>query len=209
MNLYKILTVVLFINISNQITSDTLGAVIHKWEVLNITFRTQNDYENPYADIPVNKNDDLLKVIFTGTGGNALDQQISIIGFWTGGKEWKVNFVPPYTGKWKYKSISADKSLNGKTGSFEVIEWSDQDKISNPARRGFVRVNKTGPVAGHFFEYSDGTPFLWIGDTWWNWTKKEIHFETYKGLVDDRSKKGFNYRTAFYSGKRGTRKFIA
>jgi hypothetical protein len=203
MNLFKILSVALFITISNQISSHIPAMVIHKWEVLTIGFRTQSDYKNPYGDIPVNKNNDLLKVIFTGTSGDALDKQISLIGFWYGGKEWKVNFVSPCSGKWKYKSYSSDKSLDGKTGSFEVVEWSDQEKLSNFTRRGFVRVNRTGPLAGHFFEYSDGTPFLWIGDTWWNWTKKNIHFETFKELVDDRSRKGFNIGQLFIPGNGG------
>jgi hypothetical protein len=44
MKSFKTLTVVLFIVFFNQINSDTLGAVIHKWEVLMITFRTQTDY---------------------------------------------------------------------------------------------------------------------------------------------------------------------
>jgi hypothetical protein len=200
MNCCKIFIIVLLITMTKPITSQTLATAIHEWEVLTITFKSKSDYKNPYADIPVNKYNDLLKVTFTGTSGEALEKQISIIGFWFGGKKWKVNFVPPYTGKWKYKTVSNDKSLDGKTGSFEVIEWSEQEKISNPTRRGFIRVNKTGPTAGHYFEYADGTPFLWIGDTWWNWTKRSIHFETFKELVDNRSAKGFTIGQLFVPG---------
>jgi hypothetical protein len=93
--------------------------------------------------------------------------------------------------------------MNGRSGRFEVVEWSDQEKESNPVRRGFVRVNRMGPLSGHYFEYSDGTPFLWIGDTWWNWTKKDIHFETFKELVDNRSGKGFNIGQLFVPGNGG------
>jgi hypothetical protein len=203
MNPCKTLSVVFFILISNFLSTGTLAVPIHKWEVLTITLRSQDEYTNPYEGIPVIKNNDLLKVIFTGISGEATNKEISIIGFWSGGNDWKVNFAAPYVGKWKYKSISTDKSLNGKSGSFEVIEWSDQEKSTNPTRRGFVRVNKKGPLAGHYFEYSDGTPFLWIGDTWWNWTKKDIHFETFKELVNDRSKKGFNVGQLFVPGNSG------
>jgi len=203
MNPNKTLITVFFILISSLISTNSLAVIIHKWEVLTINFKTQNEYTNPYLDIPIVKNNDLLKVIFTGTSGEATNKEISIIGFWSGGKVWKVNFSAPYSGKWKYKSISTDKSLNGKSGNFEVIEWSDQDKALNPTRRGFVRVNRMGPLAGHYFEYSDGTPFLWIGDTWWNWTKKDIHFETFKELVNDRSNKGFNIGQLFVPGNGG------
>ena len=111
--------------------------------------------------------------------------------------------LAPYTGLWEYISVSSDRDLNGKTGSFEVLEWDEQEKKSNPTRRGFVRVNKTGERAGHYFEYADGTPFLWIGDTWWNWTKKAIRFETFKELVDDRSEKGFTVGQLFIPGNGG------
>jgi hypothetical protein len=200
MNPYKTLITSFLIFISNLICTGTTDVIIHKWEVLTINFRTQTNFTNPYEDIPVISNNDLLNVIFTGISGEATNKQISIAGFWSGGKEWKVNFAAPYSGEWKYKSTSTDKYLNGKSGTFKVIEWSDQDKESNPARRGLVRVNRLGPLAGHYFEYSDGTPFLWIGDTWWNWTKKDIYLETFKELVVDRSEKGFNIGQLFVPG---------
>ena len=56
---------------------------------------------------------------------------------------------------------------------------------------------KQGPQAGHYFQYSDSTPFLWVGDTWWNWTKRRIKFSTFKTLVDDRAAKGFNIGQLF------------
>jgi hypothetical protein len=121
-------------------------------------------------------------------------------GFWNGGNEWRVNFAPPFTGGWKYKSISADRNLNGKKGDFEVVPWAEDEKTANRTRHGFVRVRETGVSSGHYFEYSDGTPFLWIGDTWWNWTKTSINFGTFKQLADDRSEKGFNVGQLFVPG---------
>jgi len=47
-----------------------------------------------------------------------------------------------------------------------VAGWSDEQKQANPTRRGFVRVCRTGHRSGRYFEYSDGTPMLWLGDTW-------------------------------------------
>ena len=143
---------------------------------------------------------DLLKVSFLGTGGDALNKQITITGFWNGGSEWRVNFASPVTGTWKYISESADRSMNGKKGSLTVISWSDGDKESNPVRHGLIRVKKDGECAGHYFEYSDGHPFLWIGDTWWNWTDSRIYPETFKKLVDDRAVKGFNIGQLFVPG---------
>jgi hypothetical protein len=173
---------------------------IHSWEVFSVSFKSAKAYANPYNEIPSIKGNDLLKVTFTGTGGDALNRNITIIGFWNGGSEWRVNFSSPFTGSWKYTSVSTDRSMNGKKGTIEVVAWTEEEKMANPARRGLIRVKKDGETAGHYFEYSDGKPFLWIGDTWWNWTKKSIRFDTFKQMVDNRSEKGFNIGQLFVPG---------
>jgi hypothetical protein len=43
-----------------------------------------------------------------------------------------------------------------------------------------------------YFEHVDGTPFLWMGDTWWKCLSKRISFDEFKELTDDRVKKGFS-----------------
>jgi hypothetical protein len=174
--------------------------ITHKWDVYTIIITSQRSYSNPYIDIPVSRGNDLLKASFTGVSGNAINKKIEVIGFWNGGNEWKVNFSPPESGEWKYITSSTDRSMNNKTGTFIVSSWSDEEKTANPVRHGLIRVRKEGAGAGHYFEYSDGHPFLWIGDTWWNWTDKRIHFDTFKKLVDDRSAKGFNIGQLFVPG---------
>jgi hypothetical protein len=191
--LFSILTFCLF-------TSEINADPIHQWEVYSISFKSQKVYSNPYADIPSTSGRDLLKVVFEGTSGEAKGKILSLTGFWNGGSEWRVNFSSPYTGNWKYKSVSVDKNLNNKKGIIDVVGWSEQEKNANPVRRGFIKVKKNGENAGHYFEYSDGQPFLWIGDTWWRWTKRNIKFDTYKQLVDDRAEKGFNIGQLFVPG---------
>jgi hypothetical protein len=176
------------------------GQIIHPWEVYTLSFRSGESYSNPYKDIPLTKNGDLLKVTFKGTGEDGIKTEITVIGFWNGGSEWCVNFTPPLAGNWEYMSFSTDRSMNGKKGNIKVIQWSEVEKIANPVRNGFVRVNKAGDMPGHYFEYTDGQPFLWIGDTWWNWTDSRIHLETFKQLVDDRAVKGFNVGQLFVPG---------
>jgi hypothetical protein len=181
-------------------TSGIHAVAIHQWEVYTVTFKSGKTYSNPYKDITPTGEGDLLKVTFTGTGGEAVSKQITVTGFWNGGSEWRVNFAPPFTGTWNYSSVSSDRSMNGKKGSLEVIAWSQADKNTNPTRHGLIRVKKEGECAGHYFEYSDGQPVLWIGDTWWNWTDRRIYSESFKKLVDDRSSKGFNIGQLFVPG---------
>lgn len=176
------------------------GQTIHKWEVFPVVFQAENQYENPYADIPVTHSGDLLEVNFTGIEGEASGKSLKVKGFWNGEKEWRVNFAPPFSGTWKYNSVSADAGLNEKSGTIKVMDWTDEERKSNPTRNGIIHVKKSGENAGHYFEYANGTPFLWIGDTWWNWTKRSIQFETFQKMVDDRTEKGFTIGQLFVPG---------
>lgn len=182
------------------ITLATRGQSIHTWEVHTLTFTARGNYDNPYTDIPTEGDNDLLSVTFTGTTGGAKDKSITIKGSWNGEKEWIVNFAAPAAGKWTYRTTSRDRGLNGKRGTVEVIPWSQEDLQANPTRRGPLRVHSGAERSGRYFEYADGTPFLWIGDTWWNWTKRSIKFETFQAMVDNRAAKGFNVGQLFVPG---------
>ena len=191
---------ILLITCFLMVTFQLIAEPTHQWEVVTISFKSGTIYSNPYKDIPATTGGDLLSVTFQGTGGDALNKKISVVGFWNGGSEWCVNFSPPTIGKWKYTTVSTDRSLNGKKGSFEVVAWNEVEKSANPTRHGLIRVKKSGENTGHYFEYSDGQPVLWIGDTWWNWTDKRIHFDSFKQMVDNRSAKGFNIGQLFVPG---------
>jgi len=182
------------------ISWEVKAETVRKWDVYSISFRSSRSYANPYNEIPSFRGGDLLTVTFEGTDGEALNKSITMVGFWNGASEWRVNFTSPFTGTWKYVSKSTDRGMNGKRGSVEVVAWSEEEKSANPVRRGVVKVKKDGDSGGHYFEYSDGTPFLWIGDTWWNWTKRSIKPETFRQMVDNRSEKGFNIGQLFVPG---------
>ncbi len=109
----------------------------------------------------------------------------------------------PVAGEWTWTTASQDPGLDAAEGKFQVVEWTDAEKQANPARRGFIRVSHEGPRAGRYFEYTDGTPFLWVGDTWWNWTKRGIQFSSFQKLADDRSAKGFTVGQVFFAGNSG------
>jgi len=194
------------------ITVFGLGSVIfgedtvRQWEVFEIEMTARNVYSNPYVNGLLDDGDGLVEVTFTGVSGEAGGMNYKLTGFWDGAKSWKVRFAPPASGIWSYESISKDPGLNGITGTFTCTEWTEEEKKANPLRRGFIRVCKTGKRAGRHFEYSDGTPFLWIGGTWWNWTKRDIHFSSYKRLVDDRAEKGFTVGQLFVAGNGWSRK---
>lgn len=171
--------------------------IVRKWEVFEIEMTAQNVYSNPYVDGLPDNGDGLVQVTFTGTSGKAIGMGYKIKGFWDAARTWKARFAPPASGAWSYTSTSKAPGLNAIKGTLTCSEWTEAEKQANPLRRGFTRVCKAGHRPGRYFEYSDGTPFLWIGDTWWNWTKKGIHFSSFKKLVDDRAEKGFTVGQLF------------
>lgn len=176
---------------------------LHPWEVAELTFEARREYANAYVEGLPDRSTPLAQVTFTGTSGAAQGMRYRVAMFWDGGRTWKVRFAPPAAGEWTWTTASADPGLDAVNGMLEVEEWSEADKQANPARRGFVQVCRQGPRAGRYFEYADGTPFLWVGDTWWNWTKPGIEFSSFQKLADDRAAKGFTVGQLFFAGNSG------
>jgi hypothetical protein len=126
-------------------------------------------------------------------------------GFWDGGKVWKARFAPPASGRWSYSASSTDPALRGVSGSFQCAAWSGAEMAANPVRHGFVRIVKSGPRAGRYFEYADGTPFLWIGDTWWAWLKRGVPFTRARQVIDDRAARGFTVGQVVFGANNAAR----
>ncbi|MFC1527008.1 DUF4038 domain-containing protein, partial [Candidatus Latescibacterota bacterium] len=86
-------------------------------------------------------------------------------GFWDGGDALVVRVTATAPGSWHWRGGSdpEDQGLSGQGGSFEAVEWSEEEKTANSCRRGFLRATENG----HAFQYADGSPCFLLGDTWW------------------------------------------
>lgn len=127
---------------------------VHVWEKVEITLQSRNAFSNPYKEVTV-------WVELSGPGFNR-----RCYGFWDGGNIFRVRIVATAPGHWTWTvgSNPSDAGLNGKTGSFAAIAWSEAEKQQNIGRRGFIRATANG----HALEHADGTPFFLLGDTWWS-----------------------------------------
>lgn len=124
------------------------------WQPIEITFKAQNEYPNPYVDV-------MMWVELQGPNFKK-----RVYGFWDGGQTFKVRIVATEVGPWSWQSGSNqpnDKGLTGKTGMFDAIPWTDKELQDNTNRRGILRPTDNG----HAMQYADGTPFFMVGDTWW------------------------------------------
>jgi len=174
---------------------------VKPWAVFELTLQAQNTLDNAYVSSLPDAGPTLVRIRFRGIAGEAQGQELTIAGFWAGDQTFKARFAPPLPGTWTYESVSSDPGLNGMRGTLECVPWQAADKVENPTRRGLVRVCQTGPRPGRYFEYADGTPFLWVGDTWWNWAKRRIKPSSFQTLADDRAQKGFTVGQLFFAGR--------
>ena len=133
----------------------------------------------PYAD------ETTLDLIFTDPAGIAR----RVPAFWAGGQTWKARYASPLVGTHRWRSECSDASdpgLHGAEGSVNVTACVGNNPLF---RRGPVRA---APGRRHL-EYADGTPFFWLGDTWWMGLSHRLHWpKEFQQLAADRVEKGFN-----------------
>ncbi|MCX7044849.1 MAG: DUF5060 domain-containing protein [Candidatus Sumerlaeota bacterium] len=100
-------------------------------------------------------------------------QRIEAPGFWDGDDTYKVRFMPPAPGEWRYETASNRPELNGKTGSFTATAPSANN-------HGPVRVYKT-----FYLRYADGAPYHQFGTTCYAWAHQteELQEQTLKTLA--------------------------
>jgi hypothetical protein len=155
--------------------SRTIHAV--QREVAEWSFTSAKNYADPFNEVE-------LDVAFTGPGG-----VWRVPAFWAGGNEWRARFAPPEPGKYSYKTICSDTANPGLHGQEGAVEAAACRGDSPLLAHGAVQ------VAGdrRHLEHADGTPFLWLGDTWWMGLCERLRWpEDFQLLAADRAAKGFN-----------------
>ena len=85
-----------------------------------------------------------------------------------------------------YRWLAADGNelRDGPVGHIVVLGSST---ASAPLHHGPVRIS----ASGRSFEHEDGTPFLWLGDTWWHALTPRISDEELSTLAAQRVEQGF------------------
>ncbi len=95
---------------------------------------------------------------FTSPSGN----KRTIDGFWNGGVEWGLRFMPDEVGRWTY-TVSSAPAAEGLKASGDFECRADQSTTNRFRKHGGIRVAD----ARTYLEHADGTPFFWLGDTVW------------------------------------------
>ncbi|MGA8727791.1 MAG: DUF4038 domain-containing protein [Terracidiphilus sp.] len=134
-------------------------------------------YSDPFNQVDVDA------IITLPSGGEE-----RIPGFWAGDSTWRVRYAPPAPGLYKIRSACSDAAnhdLHGQTMTLDAHPYAGD----NPHYKHGVL--KVGDSARHF-QHADGTPFFWLGDTWWMGLCKRLSWpDGFETLTADRVHKGF------------------
>lgn len=144
---------------------------------VEIALVSEKTYANPFTEVAVD-------AVVTQPGGG----QFRVPAFWTGGNRWCVRYASDQVGEHRWRTECSDNEnvkLHGVEGQIEIVPFTGENPLY---RHGPLRVAQDR----RHFEHADGTPFFWLGDTWWKGLCKRLTWEGFQELTADRKAKGFN-----------------
>ncbi len=147
-----------------------------QYEVVEWGYVSGTPYIDPFNAVT-------LDVVLTHQTG----QSWRVPAFWAGGGEWRVRFAPPLPGPYRAvtECSNPDPILNGQSLELRAEPYQEQNPL---LAHGALRVASDRRT----LEYSDGTPFFWLGDTWWMGLAKRLAWpDGFQQLASDRKAKGF------------------
>lgn len=141
------------------------------------SFTSAKTYRDPFNEVE-------FDVIFTDAGG--AEQRVP--SFWAGSNVWRVRYAAPAPGRYSYRTVCSDTTnleLHNRTGQLEVGPYQGENPFY---RHGAIRV----AADRRHFQYADGMPFFWLGDTNWMGLCARLRWpEEFQTLAVDRILKGF------------------
>ncbi len=150
-----------------------------QWCVAELTFTAGREIADPFDGERA-----AFSAVFRGPSG----AEFKVPGFWDGGRAWRIRFTPTLPGRWQYEtrfSAANEKGLHGQHGVLEVQPPPADTPLHQHG--GFLKV-----AANHrYLTYSDGTPFFWLGDTWWAAPSANVPLDVFKQQVDARLAQGY------------------
>jgi hypothetical protein len=145
--------------------------------LVEFSFESAQQYRDPFNEI-------MLDVVFTDPSGG----KRRVPAFWAGGATWRVRYASSIIGTHRFQTECSDTSntgLHGVRGEVTITPYTGQNPLF---RHGAIRVADDS----RHFAHADGTPFFWLGDTWWMGLVKRLRWpEDFQQLAADRRDKGF------------------
>ena len=135
-------------------------------------------YSDPFNDVQ-------LDILITRPDGS---EQV-VPAFWAGEQTWRVRYSSTQVGTHHFRTRCSDTNnsdLHGREGTLEVTPYEGDNPL---LQHGPLQVASNR----RYLEHLDGTPFFWLGDTWWMGLCKRLKWpEDFQELTADRVAKGFS-----------------
>ncbi|MFH1008724.1 MAG: DUF4038 domain-containing protein [Candidatus Latescibacterota bacterium] len=133
-------------------------------------------YADPFNEVQ-------LDVVFADADG----REKRVPAFWSGEQVWRVRYSSPEVGRVRYRTECSDAGnadLHGQEGALDVQPYEGANPLF---AHGPLRVSENQ----RHFEHLDGTPFFWLGDTWWMGFTRRLDWPGgFHELTADRVSKG-------------------
>ena len=145
--------------------------------VAEVTLTSSVSYPNAFLEVT-------LDAVVTAPDG----RQFKVPAFWAGGNLWRFRYASGVVGTHAYRTECSDTgnaTLHGVNGKIEIVPYLGDNPLYG---HGPIRVAKDQ----RHFEHTDGTPFFWLGDTWWKNLCQRMTWEGFQQLAADRKAKGFS-----------------
>ncbi len=161
MTFFRIISI--FLLVGHQFILAQMNASLPIWEKVELTFSSDKTYENVLYDVKE------FGAVFTSPTGRIK----KLNGFWDGGENWKIRFLPDEVGVWQYTTFCSDEENQGLKNQKGQLEIGPNKTPLNIYQHGAVTVKK----GDYFFSHNDGTPFFWTACTAWNGALKSTRTE--------------------------------
>ncbi len=161
--------------LSHRLSAQTRVATENR--VSEWAYHSAKQYADPFNQVE-------LDVTFTDSMG----KDFRVPAFWSGDQTWRVRYAPTSPGKHSYRTICSDTAnsdLHNVQGTLDVQTYAG----TNPL---FQHGSPHVADDQRHFAYRDGTPFFWLGDTWWMALCERLGWPSdFETLTTDRKRKGF------------------
>lgn len=155
-----------------------VSALNHQRGLIEVSFRSAADDLKPGRDVE-------LDVTFTSPS----HQCLVVPAFWAGGQVWRARYSSAEVGRHRFRTRCSDPGnvgLHDQTGQVEVEPYLGDNPLY---RHGGLCVASDR----RHFCHADGTPFFWLGDTWWMGLCQRLAWpHDFQTLVQNRKELGFN-----------------
>ena len=163
----------------SAVTSSALGQdkVATTGTATEWSYSSGKQYSDPFNQVDVD-------VIVTTPQGH----EERVPAFWAGGSIWRVRYAPPVPGTYRLRSVCSDTANKDLHNVSSVLNAEAYTGENPHYKNGVLKVAQDR----RHFEYADGTPFFWLGDTWWMGLCKRLRWpDDFETLTADRVQKGF------------------